>query len=134
MAAEDTLRDSLNTADPNRLSAALQEINLGDLLTTLISLAAGTETSLSPSSNVVTLAVVPNEVFQVNVTAGTTGIRKLLKGPQTIAPAAGEAVWTPGTRLIKFSSADTNTTVSVTYSRSTDKASILLRNIGEQDR
>lgn len=135
MAAEDTLRDSLNTSDPNRLSAAFQDINLGDLLTMLIAGATPTEAGLSPSSDVVTLAVVPTEVYQVNVTAGSpTGIRKLLKGPQTIAPATGECVWTPGTKLIKFSAADTDTTVSVTYGRSTDKASILLRNLGEQDR
>lgn len=135
MAAEDTLRDSLNTADPNRLSAALQDIELGEMLTMLIAAAAGTQTGLSPSSNVVTLAAVPTAVYQVNVTAGSpTGIRKLLKGPQTIAPATGECVWTEGTALIKFSAADTNTTVSVTYARSTDKASILLRNLGEKDR
>lgn len=139
MAAESTLRDSLNTSDPNRANAAMQDINMGDLLALVIAGLTPTDAGLVPASNVATLTAQPTAVFQVNATAAaSTGIKKLLKGPivgaGAILPAPGEAVWDGGVK-IKFNAADLVTAASITYSKAdlSQKASILLRNLGEQD-
>src|SRR5262245_49142476 len=103
--AENTLRDTLNAFVPGRGEPALAEIQLGELLSRVISSLTPNETGLAPSSNVVTLAEDASVVFTVNATAGgTTGIKKLLKGAITgegkVTPAAGECVWDGGKKIL----------------------------------
>lgn len=139
MGAETTLRDSFNSSDPNRIDAANRDLGLGELLTLVIKGLTATETGVTPSSDVATLANQPSKMFQINATAGTsTGIKKLLIGPITgggaVVPNPGEAVWDGGLKVL-FNHADAITAASFTYAKAdgTDKASALLRAIGEQD-
>lgn len=137
MSAESTLRDSLNTADPNRLPVAAQSIPLGELLTKVIADMTPTEAALVPAAEVLTLAAQPTAVLQINQITGTTnGVKKLLKGPITgngaVVPATGEAVWDGGTKIL-MAAVDAAATVDVTYVTDADQASILKRAIGEQD-
>lgn len=135
MSAEGTLRDSLNTSDPNRLPTATQILSMGDLLNLLITAATPTQSSVTVTSNVATLANVPSTLFQVNASAGTsTGVKTLLIGTQSIVPAVGQCVWTPGTKTVKFNAADAVSAAHFTYATAADvTASILQRAIGEQD-
>lgn len=131
-----SLRDVLNASDPNRNDSALQELGQGDLLNLVIKGLTATETGVSVSSSVATLAAQPATLFDINATAGTTtGHKKLRKGPitgsQKITPATGEAVWDGGTKVL-FATVDAVTTAAFTYSKTTDTtASILQRDQGQ---
>jgi hypothetical protein len=138
MAAETTIRDTLNTADPNRLDRALKDINFGDLVSLLMASLTPTESTVVVTASVGPIANQPSAVYQVNATAaGTTGIKKLLKGPITgphaILPAVGECVW-DGALSILFNATDAVTQMAVTYALATPVvASILRRSLGETD-
>lgn len=135
----DNIRIELNKSDPNRTDPAGQEIGLGDAINTLITQMTATETGVSPSSDVATLAAAPSYLWQINATAGTvTGIKKLILGRfdgtnVLPIPATGEAVWDGATR-VRFAAADAVSAASFTYATSADvTASILQRSIGEKD-
>jgi len=138
MAAETTLRDSLNTQNPNRAASAAQDLELGELMTLLINGLTATETGVAVTTHVATLATTPTQLFQVNATTATvTGVKKLLKGRTdpdgTIqpVPATGEATWNGGTK-VRFATADVATVASFTYaSAATSTPSYLRRAIGE---
>ena len=61
-------------------------------------------------------------------------MKKILRGPisgeDAVIPITGEAVWDGGTRVL-FAAADAGTTASFTYSRTTDLASITMRDMGQ---
>jgi hypothetical protein len=128
-----SLRDTLNDNNLNQAEDALSAISLGELLTLLIKNSTATEAGLVPAADQITLAATPTALFQINATAGAvTGVKRLRKGPITgsgaIVPATGEAVWDGGTKVL-FASVDAVTAASVLYAKSTDKASILLRDL-----
>lgn len=134
MAAESTLRDSINTSDANRSDSAFNALQLGELLTLLIQASTPTESSVTVTSNVATLAATPTALFQCNASAGTTtGVKKLLIGPATIVPATGQCLWTPGTNTVKFNVADAVSAAHFLYSTAVISSSAMLRSIGEQD-
>lgn len=134
MGAESTLRDSFNTADTNRVDSGFNQLQLGELLTLLIQASTPTESSVTVTSNVATLAATPTAIFQCNASAGTTtGVKKLLIGTSATVPAVGQCVWVPGTNTVKFNSADAVSAAHFLYATSVISASALLRNIGEQD-
>jgi len=119
MAAETTLRDSLNTVDPNRLAEVLRLMGFGEMLNLLLSALTATETGVTVTANVATLANVPSSFVLINGTAGTsTGIKTLrqgaISGPNAVPPVAGEAVW-DGAKKVLFSTADAITTAAFTY-------------------
>ena len=133
------LRDELNSVNPNRLAPVLREIGLGDLLSLVIDALADTESSITVTANVATLANQPSTLFRVNATTATsTGEKKLLKGPITgpnaITPAAGQAVWDGGIKVL-FAAADVVTVAKFAYARTvTVTPSLLQRDVGEQDK
>lgn len=119
MGAEDTLRDTLNTSNPNRLADALNVLEFGELLNLLLSGLTATETGVSATSSVATLANQPSALVLINATtATTTGVKKLRKGPITgpnaIVPATGEAVWDGGKKVL-FATVDAVTVAAFTY-------------------
>lgn len=129
-----SLRDELNKSDPNRTPDVGREIQMGELLALVIAGLTPTETGVSPSSDIATLAAQPNALFQIDATAGTvTGIKKLLKGPisgeDAVVPQTGEAVWDGGTQVL-FAAADAVTAASFTYSVDGDETSVLKRDLG----
>ena len=125
MSAESTMRDSLNSGDPNRIADVFRKIGFGDLLNALVSALSATETGLSASTNVVTLANQPSFLpSKVNATAGTTtGVKTVrqgaISGPNAVAPVTGECVWDGGKKIL-FAAVDAVTTASVTYTKSAD--------------
>lgn len=135
------LRATLNAGDANRVDSALQTIKLGDLLNNLITSRTPTESSVTVTSNVATLANQPSSLFQVNVATvsggSATGVKTLLKGPITgagaIVPAAGQCVWDGGKKVL-FATADLAATAHFTYATDADvTCSLLQRDIGERD-
>lgn len=130
-----SLRTTLNSGNLNQLGDCCADIKMGELLTLAIASLTPTEAAVVPVAHVATLAATPSALFQVNVTAGgSTGIKKLLKGPITgedaISPAPGECVWNGGVS-VKFNAVDNATAVSFTYATATDKLSILEKNLGQ---
>lgn len=136
------MRTELNIADQNRLSPALSleqgGIAFGEAMALLLTNAYTenpTETAVTPSSNVATLAAQPVQMFIIAATAAThTGVKKLLIGPISgdgaITPATGEAVWDGGTKVL-FSSVDVVTAAAFLYSTAAgDVVSCLLRDAG----
>lgn len=119
MSAETTIRDSLNTADPNRIPDVLRTLQFGEVFNLLLSQLTATETGVTPASNVATLAAQPTALILINGTAGTsTGIKTLLRGqisgPGAIVPAPGQAVWDGGKKVL-FNAADAITAAAFTY-------------------
>jgi hypothetical protein len=74
MASEDTIRDTLNTGDPNRIAAALRAIGFGDILNRLLALEAAlatiTTANGSDATTTQTLANAIKTAFNAAVTAG----------------------------------------------------------------
>lgn len=132
------IRDTLNAADANRLPAAFSKIGFGDLVNTLMSAIANTESGVAATANVAPLANQPSYLWKVNATAGgVTGVKKLLKGPITgtnaIVPLTGQACW-DGAKKVLFATADAVTTAAFVYAQSTDvTCSVLARDLEEQD-
>lgn len=131
------IRDTLNSGNPNVLGDAFQAIGLGELLSLLIATAAGTPTETLAGGSIVnslaTMGAVPTALFYVNGTVGgTTGVKKLRKGPvsgpNAIVPASGECVWDGGLHIL-FAAVDAITTCTVLYAVATDKASITMADL-----
>lgn len=126
-------RDVLNAANPNNVIDALRDIGLGELLNALINAMASTETGVSVTANVMTLANQPSvKPFEVEATTGTTlGKKKVFQGPitgpQAIVPAAGQVVWDGGTKIL-FASVDAITVAKATYAKATDVTASTLQN------
>jgi len=131
MSAETTKRDSLNSANLNRLADALRLLGFGELLSVIISGLAKTETGATITSHVCTMAQAAVAVFQVNGIGGTAGTKKLRQGAITgtgaLVPLPGEVIWDGGSKLL-FNTADANTTCDLVYSKAdlTQAASCLL--------
>lgn len=140
-AQQPNLRDALNGSNQlGRLADVLRALGFGNLLGLLIRGLTATETGVTVTAHVATLANVPaeNSLYQVNATTATaTGIKTLLVGPITgpgaITPAPGQAVWVPGTKTVKFNAADAVTAASFTYSVGTEATSVLPRQLGQSD-
>lgn len=132
------IRDTLNSGNLNQIGDATQAIKLGSILSYLISKATPTESSVTVTSNVATLAAKPEVLLQCNVaTVGSgsaTGVKKLRRGPITgagaVVPAAGECVWDGGTKVL-FATTDVAATAHFTYVVATDKASCTIPAINE---
>jgi len=119
MAAESTIRDSLNSGNPNRVADALRSISFGDLLNLLASALTATETGVTVTANVATLANQPTAFVLANATTATsTGIKALkigqITGPNAVIPNPGEAVW-DGNKKVLFNVADAVTAAAFTY-------------------
>lgn len=133
-----SLRDVLNTANPNNVIDALRDIGLGELVNAWINGMTSTETGITVTSNVATLAGQPSvRPFECEATAGTTlGKKQVLWGPTTgpnaIVPATGQCVWNGGTSIL-FASVDAVTTAKFTYAKASDAtASTLQNNLGQR--
>lgn len=128
------VKDVLNQAGANNTFDALRQIGLGDLVNLLIKELTATETGVSVTSNVATLANAPNpnSLFDVNATAGTTtGHKEVLIGTVTTVngvantpnpiPATGQVTWDGGKKLV-FAAVDAVTATSATYESAADTA------------
>ena len=128
MSSNSSLREVLNGGNPNEVFDAMVRGRLGDMLAYACSKMGFTETGISVTSNVATLANTPKALFQCVVASGTTtGVKKLRKGPVSgtgaLVPATGECVWDGGTKVL-FAAADVAATASFTYAVAGDIASI----------
>lgn len=126
-----TLRTELNSQSPNRANSAFNQAAVGEALNLLLSGATYTETGVTVTTNVATLANQPSALFDANgTTATSTGSKKLLKGPITgagaIVPAAGECVWDGGVKVL-FNSVDAVTVAKFLYARAANATMSLLQ-------
>jgi len=124
MAAESTIRDSLNSGNPNRVADVFRSLQFGDLLNLLLSGLTATETGVSVTSNVATLANQPTSLVLVNATTATsTGIKSVrqgpISGPGALVPVPGEAIW-DGNKKVLFNTADAVTVAAFTYAKASD--------------
>lgn len=130
-----SIRNEMNGAGENRMNDALRELGFGDLVNALIGTLAATETGISITNNVATMANQPSYLWQVNGIGGTAGIKTILRGPitgnQKVTPAPGQVVWDGGKKLL-FNVADANTTTTLRYATAADAtASAMSREIGQ---
>jgi hypothetical protein len=136
-----TIRDNLNGVETaNKLSDICQSIGMGELLSYLLAKASYTETGITVTSNVATLANAPTSqgLFKcvvASVSSGSaTGSKTLLRGPisgvNAIVPVAGQCVW-DGNLKVLFAAADLAATASFTYAVSTDVASVTQKSLGQ---
>ena len=130
-----SLQAVLDSGNLNDLADVAAKAGLGTMLAYACSKMGYTETGISVTTNVATLANAPttNGLFQVVATAGTTqGVKKLRKGPTTgasaIVPATGECVW-DGAKSVLFAAVDAVSAASFTYAVSTDLAACLLADL-----
>jgi hypothetical protein len=132
-----TIRDELNQGPANRIGAIFRDLGLGEILSLIIGALTATETGVTVTANVATLANQPSTLIQANATTATaTGEKLLLKGPITgpnaVVPAAGQAVWDGGKKVL-FAAADVVTVAKFTYpTAATVTPSLLQRSVGEQ--
>lgn len=129
------LRDTLNQSGSNQLADAFRDIKIGELLSYIVALLGFTETGITVTANIATLANAPTAMFQLTAATGTvTGVKKMLRGPisgeDAVIPITGEAVWDGGTRVL-FAAADVVATASFTYARATNLASVTMRDMGQ---
>jgi hypothetical protein len=132
-----SIRDNLNGSEiANKLPDVALSIGLGEIISYLLAKAAYTETGITVTSNVATLAAQPSGLFQcVGITSGAAStVKKLLRGPISgtgaIVPATGECVWDGGLKVL-FASGDAAATASFTYVVSTDTASVTKKALGQ---
>lgn len=132
------VRDTLNSGNLNQIADAAKACGLGEALSYLLAKASYTETGITVTANVATLANAPTSqgLFQcvvASVSGGSaTGAKKLRKGPITgagaITPNAGECVWDGGVKVL-FAAADKAATASFTYAVATDLASDTMQDL-----
>jgi len=135
-----SLRTELNQADPDRLSSAFTELQLGELTNAVIAgLAASgyTETTQTVTSNIRTLNAVPSAIFQVTATTAThTGVKTLLKGAPSgasaLTPLPGQCVWDGGLHIL-FATVDNVTACSVLYAQAGDTTASILQRVPGQN-
>jgi hypothetical protein len=132
-----TVRDQLNGVEvANNLPDLAVSVQLGEVLTFLLEKASFTETGISVTSNVATLANQPTQIFMaVGITSAPASTTKtLLKGPISgtgaIVPATGQCVW-DGAKKVLFAAGDLAATASFTYATATDAASVTAKLLGQ---
>lgn len=135
MSTPSQVRDTLNSGNLNQLADALKAMGVGELLSYAAAKMVYTETGISTSSNVATLANPPTAqgLFQCVAASGTvTGVKKLRRGPvsgaNAIVPNTGECVWDGGKKVL-FAAVDAVATASFTYAVSTDIASLTMQDL-----
>ena len=116
-----TLRTFVNALKAD--SAAIIAL-LNQLRTAALSVSRTTETGVTVTSNVATLANAPSALFDINGTAGGSTGRKVFRvgpitGPNALVPAAGQAVWDGATKVL-FSAVDAITTADFQYAKAAD--------------
>lgn len=135
------LRDVLNQTNPNNTFSALRQIGLGDLLNLLLKALTVTESGVTVTSNIATLANAPNPnsfYAAKATTATTTGYKEIIRGTisgstVTPVPATGQCVW-DGNLKVAFAAADVVSVASFTYESAADTAvvSCLQNQLGNQ--
>lgn len=130
-----SVKAALNSGNPNQLGDAVAAAQLGDVLSLAIKSMSATESGVTVTSYLTApIANQPVALLQVvGITGGGTHtVKKLRKGPVSgagaLVPAAGEVIWDGGLHLL-FAAADLAATADLTYTVSTDKASILLADL-----
>jgi|HubBroStandDraft_2_1064218.scaffolds.fasta_scaffold60005_3 hypothetical protein len=139
MATSDSnLRATANQGEAGRLADVDRDIQMGEFLNAMINGMTATETGVSVTSNVATLAGTPVVLWDANGTAGTTtGHKQVLKVSAAYLtannPAAGTCYWN-GSTSVKFSSVDAISTAAFKYPKAADvTCSYLQRTLGEVD-
>ncbi len=138
MAADATLRDTMNQGEAQRLPDVDRDVQMGELINALINDMSNTETSVTVTSNVATLANTPQALFDAKISAGTsTGSKKILKVTNAFLtannPAAGSCYWDGGVK-VKFNATDAGTAAHFKYSRAADvSCGYLQRALNQQD-
>lgn len=136
MASDSNLRGTMNQGEAQRLADIDRDIGIGDLVNSLINAMSNTETSVTVTSNVATLANKPAYLFDAKVSAGTTtGSKQILKVSNAFlvanTPAAGTCYWDGNTK-VKFSSTDGATAAHFKYTQASDSTcSYLQRSLGQ---
>jgi hypothetical protein len=134
-----SIRVELNKDNPNRLGDALRSFAFGDVINMLIKALTVTESAISVTTNVATLANQPsaNGLLRALATAETGTVHeKLIRvgpitGPQKVTPAPNECVWDGGKKVL-FNTVDAVTAASFTYPTDADTtAGVLQREIGQ---
>lgn len=141
MASDSTLRDSMNQGEPGRLADVDRDILMGEFVNAMLLAMAATETSVTVTSNVATLAGTPLVLWDANVSAVSGGSATGHKQVQKVSnafltannPAAGTCFWDGGTK-VKFSSADLATAAHFKYPKASDASvSYLQRLLNQQN-
>lgn len=138
MAADSNLRATMNQGEAQRLADIDRDVGIGDLVNALINAMSNTETSVTVTTNVATLANKPAYLLDAKVSAGTsTGSKMILKVSNAYLtannPAAGTCFWDGNTK-VKFASADAATAAHFKYTQAGDSTcSYLQRALGQQD-
>lgn len=127
-----TLANALKTA----VNALVADVT--NLRAAVVAAGGYTETGVTVTSNVATLANTPSFLYVAAIATGTTtGVKKLLKGPvsgpNVVTPPPGSATWDGGKKVL-FASADAASTANFLYATAADTtASLLQRRLTEQD-
>lgn len=141
MASDSNLRGTMNQGEPARLADVDRDFQLGEVWNALIIAMAATESSVTVTSNVATLAHTPQQLLDCNVatvsSGSATGHKLLRKVSNAFLtnndPPAGSCFWDGATK-VKFSSSDLASTAHFKYTQSTDATcSYLQRTLNQQD-
>lgn len=138
MASDTTLRDTMNQGEAVRLPDVDRDMKQGELINALINALANTETSVTITSNVATLAGSPLVLWDAKISAGTTVGSKLVRKVSNAfltanAPAAGECFWDGATK-VKFNAVDAGSAAHFKYPLVGDSScSFLRRVLGQVD-
>ncbi len=137
-----SIRLLLDTVPPNQTFDMLRETPFGALLNALIKLLTFTETGVSATSSVGTLAAQPTAEKGVLRILGTTETgtaheKKILvgpiTGPQALVPAPGQCVWDGGVKVL-FNTVDAVTVFSALYLKDSDTTTgVLQRDPGNRN-
>jgi hypothetical protein len=123
-----TVRDGLNSNVLGIQADAIAKVPLGELFAILLPALTFTETGVSVTSNVATLAAKPSALVIVQATAGSVqGVKKLVRDPLHVL-ATGEAYW-DGNLIVNFAAIDAVSAAKFLYAKAdlSDKVSILLQ-------
>jgi hypothetical protein len=138
MASDSTLRDTMNQGEPGRLPDIDRDVFAGEFVNAMLLAMSATESGVSVTTNVATLANTPLVLWDANATTATaTGHKKVLKVSNAFLtannPPAGSCYWDGGLK-VKFNSADAATVAAFKYPKAADASvSYLQRSLGEQD-
>lgn len=138
MASDSTLRDTMNQGESQRVADIDRDFKQGELINALLNALANTETSVTVTANVATLANTPLVVWDAKVSAGTSTGSKLVRKVSNAfltanAPAAGECFWDGGVK-VKFNAVDAATAAHFKYPLAADSScSFMRRVLGQVD-
>ena len=128
----------MNQGEPGRLADLDRDVQAGEFVNAMINAMTATESGVSVTTNVATLAATPVVLWDAKATTAThTGSKQVLKVSNAFLtannPATGTCYWDGGTK-VKFSTVDAATVASFKYPVSTDATcSYLQRTLGEVD-